>query len=68
MTRAGGRWRCLLRGVMLTLVIGGILLYIPLPMLPASVLGYRQTLVTFGVVVVLGKLLYDTLFYDHYWP
>lgn len=62
------RWRNLLRGVVLTLATGAFLLFIPLPMLPASVLGYRQALVVFGVVIALGKLLYDTLFYDHYWP
>lgn len=62
------RWRSLLRGALLTLVGGTFFLFVPLPMLPASVLGYRQALVVFGVVVVLGKLLYDTLFYDHYWP
>ncbi|MER3472649.1 MAG: hypothetical protein C4335_01150 [Armatimonadota bacterium] len=59
-------WRSLLRGVLLTLVVWIFLLFVPLPMLPATVLGYRQALVVFGVVVVLGKLLYDTLFYDHY--
>lgn len=62
------RWRRLLRAVLLLLAIGAVLLFVPLPMLPASVLGYRQTLVIFGIVVALGKLLYDTLFYDHYWP
>ncbi len=62
------RWRRLLRASLLVLVGGGVLLLIPLPMLPASVLTYRQALVVFGVVVALGKLLYDTLFYDHYWP
>jgi hypothetical protein len=24
--------------------------------------------VAFGVVCYLGKLLYDTLFFEHYWP
>ncbi len=62
------RWRRLLRAVLLLLAVGAVLLFVPLPMLPASVLGYRQTLVIFGIVVALGKLLYDTLFYDHYWP
>lgn len=62
------RWRNLLRGAVLTLAIGAFLLFIPLPMLSASVLSYRQALVVFGVVIALGKLLYDTLFYDHYWP
>jgi len=62
------RWRKLWRGALLVLAGGGILLLIPLPMLPASVLTYRQALVVFGIVVALGKLLYDTLFYDHYWP
>lgn len=62
------RWRRLLRAVLLLLAVGGLLLFVPLPMLPASVLSYRQTLVIFGIVVALGKLLYDTLFYDHYWP
>jgi len=37
-------------------------------MLPSSVLNYREAVVVFGVVVALGKLLYDTLFYDHYLP
>lgn len=62
------RWRDLARGVLLILVVGVLLLYTPFPMLPASVLSYRQTLVVFGVVAALGKLLYDTFFYDHYWP
>ncbi|GIV19438.1 MAG: hypothetical protein KatS3mg023_1189 [Armatimonadota bacterium] len=62
------RWRKLLRASLLVLAVGVVLLFIPLPMLPASVLTYRQALVVFGVVVALGKLLYDTLFYDHYWP
>ncbi len=62
------RWRNLLRGVVVILAMGMLLLYIPLPMLPASVLTYREALVVFAVVVALGKLLYDTFFYDHYWP
>lgn len=62
------RWRRLLRGSVLVLAIGALLLFAPLPMLPASVLTCRQALVIFGIVVALGKLLYDTLFYDHYWP
>ncbi|MCL6474572.1 MAG: hypothetical protein K6U75_05915 [Firmicutes bacterium] len=62
------RWRRLLRASLLVLAVGGLLLCIPLPLLPASVLTYRQALVIFGVIVALGKLLYDTLFYDHYWP
>jgi hypothetical protein len=62
------RWRKLLRASLLVLAVGALLLFIPLPMLPASVLTYRQALVVLGVVVALGKLLYDTLFYDHYWP
>jgi hypothetical protein len=57
-----------MRGCVVVLAIGGLLLFVPLPMLPASVLTYRQVLVLFGVVVALGKLLYDTFFYDHYWP
>lgn len=67
MTSTRRLWN-LTRGVTLTLVIGALLLYIPLPILPASVLSYRQALVIFGMVVVIGKLLYDTFFYDHYWP
>lgn len=62
------RWRNLVRGVLLILAAGGFLLFIPLPILPASVLSFRQALVVFCVVAALGKLLYDTLFYDHYWP
>ena len=62
------RWRSLVRGALIILVAGALLLYVPLPLLPASVLGYRQALVVFGVVVALGKLLYDTFFYDHYRP
>jgi hypothetical protein len=57
-----------MRGCVVVLAIGGLLLFVPLPMLPASVLTYRQVLVLFSVVVALGKLLYDTFFYDHYWP
>lgn len=62
------RWRKLMRGSLLVLAVGMLLLFVPLPMLPASVLTYRQALVVLGIVVALGKLLYDTLFYDHYWP
>jgi hypothetical protein len=62
------RWRRLLRASLLVLAGGGFLLWVPLPMLPSSVLNYREAVVVFGVVVALGKLLCDTLFYDHYWP
>ena len=65
---ANRRWRKLLRASLLILAIGGVLMFIPLPALPASILTYRQVLVVFGIVVALGKLLYDTLFYDHFWP
>ncbi|MCS6950308.1 MAG: hypothetical protein RMM06_07270 [Armatimonadota bacterium] len=65
---ASPRWRKLLRASLLVLAVGGVLLVVPLPLVPASVLTYRQALVVFGIVVALGKLLYDTLFYDHYWP
>lgn len=62
------RWIKLLWGSLFVVATGVVLLYIPLPMIPTSVLSYRQVLIVFGVVVALGKLLYDTLFYDHYWP
>lgn len=62
------RWIKLLWGSLFIVATGVVLLYIPLPMIPTSVLSYRQVLIVFGVVVALGKLLYDTLFYDHYWP
>lgn len=61
-------WRRFLRRVFFLLLIGVALMMVPMPILPASVLSYRQAIIVFGLVVGIGKLLYDTLFYDHYWP
>ncbi len=63
------RVRAFLWRAVAALLVGILLMLLPLP-LPAHP---RAELVKNGVVVFLlvtylGKLLYDTLFYDRYWP
>lgn len=58
---------CLRSGVALLLT-----LLITLVPLPGDLPPFTSTLVTAGATLILicylGKLLYDTLFYDRYWP
>lgn len=34
----------------------------------ACPVGARHAAIAFAAVAGIGKILYDTLFYDHYWP
>jgi putative exporter of polyketide antibiotics len=46
-----------------------VLVLIPLPVfIPQVVAAVRVPLAVLFLVIYLGKLLYDTLFYDHYQP
>lgn len=48
-------------------VITGVLIAIPDPG-PGEVLHYKNAVAAFAFVVSLGKLLYDTFFFDRYMP
>ncbi len=53
--------------IVAALVIGGLLIVIPVPDLD-TVVALRAAVVSFAVVVYLGKTIYDTLFYPRYRP
>ena len=48
-------------------VVTGVLIAIPDPG-AGDVLHYKNAVVAFAFVVSLGKLLYDTFFFDRYLP
>lgn len=48
-------------------VTAGVLFAIPDPG-AGEILRYKNAVVAFAFVVSLGKLLYDTYFFDHYLP
>ncbi|MGC8668928.1 MAG: hypothetical protein ACP5VE_12515 [Chthonomonadales bacterium] len=50
--------------------LAGILVLLALAPVPsdAAPVGARHAVVAFAAVAGVGKILYDTLFYDHYWP
>ncbi len=56
------------RVLMATAVAIIILLLPPPPQLPVWVARVQMPLTIFVLVCYTGKLLYDTLFYDHYQP
>jgi len=65
------RRRLLLLGcrLLVALVVALLFFLLPLPIpLGREVRLAKDALVALILVCFLGKLLYDTLFYDHYWP
>ena len=53
--------------ILAALVIGGALMFIPLPATD-TVIAIRAAVISFAVVVYIGKTIYDTLFYSRYFP
>lgn len=53
--------------IVLALAIGSTLALIPLPY-SGPIVTARTALVSFLIVVYIGKTIYDTLFYDRYTP
>ncbi len=71
--RKGGRRRWarlerLLGEGALGVLLAGVLMLAPLGWLGPLVGAVQMPLAVFFLVCFIGKLLYDTLFYDHYWP
>jgi hypothetical protein len=60
-----GIWVRLLKRISGASVIAGVLLAIP-DYDSGAVLRYKNAIIAFAFVVSLGKILYDTLFYDRY--
>jgi hypothetical protein len=58
--------RLLIRSVWLA----GILTLLALAPVPTGVcpVGAHHAALVFVAIAGMGKILYDTLFYDHYWP
>ncbi|MBI2304283.1 MAG: hypothetical protein HYU86_05995 [Chloroflexi bacterium] len=58
----------LLRGVLATGLAMAIM-FVPLPEEWPQWASWAQVgVAALVIVIILGKLLYDTLFYDRYWP
>ena len=53
--------------IMAALFIGAVLILIPLPATD-TVIAIRAAVVSFAIVVYIGKTIYDTLFYSRYIP
>lgn len=62
------RWRSLLVRIVIALLIAWVLATVPLPRISTQTwVAYVQVpIVIFLLICYLGKLLIDTLFYDHY--
>lgn len=66
---AVGRWRAFGLRLLAAAALALVLMVLPLPWWTPRWLAYVQTpVVVFLLICYLGKLLYDTLFYDRYWP
>lgn len=64
-----GRWAWFGIRVVLVTLLALVLIYVPLPVVVAQLIGsIRVPAVVILAVCYVGKLLYDTLFYDHYRP
>ena len=62
-------WRHFLSRAAIAVVVGLVLIVAPLPRWTPRWFAYFQVpLVVLLLVCYVGKLLYDTLFYNHYWP
>jgi hypothetical protein len=61
------RWARLARRLLMVAAVTWTALRLPLPMLN-DYLQLRDVIVTITSILVTGKLLFDTLFFDHYWP
>ncbi len=61
--------RLLILGLRLSAIgmVAWFLLQLPLPILEAW-LPLRDVAVVLGALIFGGKALFDTLFYDHFWP
>jgi hypothetical protein len=55
--------------IVLATVLAVIIMFLPPPPdFPAWIGNIQAPLAACVLVCYIGKLLYDTLFYDHYWP
>ena len=57
----------LLRRVAIIAVAAAILLRLPLPIFD-DYLALRDVIIVATAVILTGKSVFDTLFYDRYWP
>lgn len=66
----GRQWRSLAIRVVIAALLAWILATVPLPQLaPQTWVAFVQVpVVVFFLICYIGKLLIDTLFYDHYKP
>ena len=48
-------------------VVAGVLLALP-DLETDSILRYKNAAVAFAFIIALGKILYDTFFYDRFYP
>lgn len=64
--RAQNRWLLLLLRVVVVVVVSGLLIAIPENWLAEadSIVRYKNAIVVLCGIVVAGKFLYDTLFYE----
>ncbi len=59
-------WRVLVRAIIATLILWLVVAF-PLPsVMPQLLTAVRMPLAVFFFIIYIGKLLYDTLFYDRY--
>ncbi len=63
------RWRALVVRVLIATALALAVMLLPLPWWTPTCLAYVQVpVVVFVLICYVGKLLYDTLFYNRYWP
>lgn len=69
MTTLKSRLKKAIPRALTALAIGLLFILLPLPLETRSQYQLiKDGVVAFLLVVYLGKLLFDTLFYDRYWP
>ena len=67
--RSMRRWRAFVIRALIATALALAIMLVPLLWWTPAWLAYVQTpAAVFLLICYLGKLLYDTLFYDRYWP
>jgi hypothetical protein len=63
------RWRAFVLRVLIATALAVAIILLPLPWWTPAWVAYVQVPATvFLLICYVGKLLYDTLFYNRYWP
>jgi hypothetical protein len=65
--RPAERWALLALRLAMICLVAWIAIELPMPVLE-DWLAVKDVTVAVAAIILSGKVLFDTLFYDHYWP